>query len=120
MNGKRIDILTGNPPYIPYKDWFKLSDSVKLYEPSIALIGDLIFYDNLIKFWSNLTNSFIYEIGYIHQFNYIKDNLSKYNNDNWIIKLCKDSNNKPRLVYGYRKNIPFNEILFNKFLYYYK
>ncbi|CCH61437.1 hypothetical protein TBLA_0E03830 [Henningerozyma blattae CBS 6284] len=54
-----IDILTCNPPYIPTLNYnSSVSTSVKLYEPSLALKGDLIFYKTLLTRYLPFTDSF--------------------------------------------------------------
>lgn len=50
-----VDIITANPPYIPEADYNKLvlcngpQRSVRLYEPKLALVGHLEFYEALVK-----------------------------------------------------------------------
>lgn len=105
-NGAKIDILTCNPPYIS-KESFEhdVEDSVKNYEPHLALIGDLEFYQNLISSWLPHINSFVYELGSYKQYHYIKEELYRWNqkpaNEKWFLGIKFDSNGKLRCVYGY-------------------
>ncbi|KAK5773983.1 hypothetical protein RI543_004740 [Arxiozyma heterogenica] len=104
--GEKIDILTCNPPYVS-KESFRndVDDSVKNYEPHLALIGDLEFYQNLILLWLPHINSFVYELGSYKQYLYVKEELSKWNqkssNEKWSLGIKFDSNGKLRCVYGY-------------------
>lgn len=100
----RIDLLTCNPPYIPQDDYVRdVRSSVKLYEPKLALVGNMEFYINLVNFWLMRTNSFVYEIGRIEQFEYVKDHIVNHPelNKNWAVGLRFDSSGKPRCVYGF-------------------
>lgn len=96
-NLPHFDLITSNPPYI--HDHLH-SKSVKIYEPKLALYGNLEFYKNLVGKWCNQTDSFVYELGSIHQAQYVRDCLS---NEEWDVGVYKDSANQIRCVYGYRK-----------------
>lgn len=39
-SSRQLDIITANPPYIPARDWHRLSPEVKDWEDPVALIGD--------------------------------------------------------------------------------
>lgn len=105
-SGEKIDILTCNPPYISIESFQNdVQDSVRIYEPHLALIGDLQFYQNLISVWLPNINSFVYELGSYKQYNYVKNGILKWNrkypNQIWSLGIKFDSNGKLRCVYGY-------------------
>lgn len=112
LSTETFDLITCNPPYIPLRDFtVSTSKSVKLYEPKLALIGDLVFYNNLVRYWLSKTNAFFYELGYQHQYDYVKDNIDT---NVWSIHQYKDSNNKLRCIYGYRRyNTQWEEVFTN-------
>ncbi|KAG0667856.1 hypothetical protein C6P45_005270 [Maudiozyma exigua] len=112
---RKINILTCNPPYIPHHEFIKdVRSSVRMYEPKLALIGNLEFYKNLNDLWvgKNLIDSFVYEIGTLEQALYVQNNLPS----SWISGITLDSNNKARCIFGYNKeaNIDYSKI-FNHF-----
>lgn len=95
-----INILTCNPPYIPKDEFIKnVRSSVRAYEPRLALLGNMEFYENLVNIWikHSLIHSFVYEIGNIEQAIFVQKNLP----EKWITGIKYDSNDKPRCVYGY-------------------
>ncbi|OBA26961.1 modification methylase HemK [Hanseniaspora valbyensis NRRL Y-1626] len=98
---KKIDMIISNPPYILHSFLPYLNTSVKKYEPSLALFGNLEFYENFVKIWSKYCDSFFYELGEIEQFEYINSNLDP---KVWAVLKWSDSNDKIRGVYGYRKH----------------
>ncbi|SCW02000.1 LAFE_0E11936g1_1 [Lachancea fermentati] len=101
-----IDILTCNPPYIPRRDFIKETTlSVKLYEPRLALLGDMEFYKNLVEKWLYRSNSFIYEVGDISQSEYVLKEIQHHTvfSSLWHVGFRNDSNGHPRVVYGFRK-----------------
>lgn len=107
LYSEKIDILTCNPPYIPNSQFTKdVSRSVKLFEPKLALLGDKEFYTNLIEKWLHHINSFVYEVGDVDQANYVKNSITNEPNlrNEWKIGQITDSNDKIRVVYGYRSN----------------
>lgn len=107
----KIDILTCNPPYIPSSTFaHDVQDSVKRFEPHLALIGDLEFYENLINVWLPYINSFVYELGSWGQMDYIKKQIIKINQmnkDPWKLGIKFDSNNKLRCVYGFKMKMTY-------------
>ena len=48
-NGKKFDIIVSNPPYIKTHELQNLPDTIKLYEPKIALNGGVDGLDLLKK-----------------------------------------------------------------------
>ena len=97
----KFDIIVCNPPYIAYDE--KIDDSVKLYEPNIALYADdngLYFYKKILdRIKDNLNKRFIiaFEIGYKQA-----DNLIAYSNKyfkNEKIFVEKDLANKDRYLF---------------------
>ncbi|CAL9727814.1 mitochondrial MRF1 N(5)-glutamine methyltransferase Mtq1p [Monosporozyma unispora] len=107
---EKIDMLTCNPPYIS-KNTFEsdVEDSVKRYEPHLALVGDLEFYENLIQIWLPHINSFVYELGSYKQFNYVKEEIIKHNNNfpnnKFGLGMKFDSNGQIRCVFGFNEKI---------------
>ena len=100
QNNIKVDILVSNPPYI--KNDEIIENSVKSYEPHVALYGGddgLKFYKEIINNASKIlkSNSFIFfEMGYD-----LKDSLSAYvksiyNTAN--ITVFKDINGKDRIM----------------------
>ena len=105
-----VDILTANPPYIPKTEFVKeVRSSVRAYEPSLALLGDLEFYKDLVDRWiaSGYINSFVYELGSLEQFKYVHKRVVEDPKlcDLWSIGVRYDSIGKPRCVYGFKKAI---------------
>ncbi|CDO95492.1 unnamed protein product [Kluyveromyces dobzhanskii CBS 2104] len=98
---EKFNIITCNPPYIPSDEFVKeCTTSVKMYEPRLALVADMEFYDNLVKHWIHRTESFVYEVGDIRQCQHVVNGLSHSNQ--WVTGIKYDSNNKARCVYGYQ------------------
>lgn len=101
------DIVVSNPPYIPIDD-YKLpvshngvEKSVRLYEPSLALIGDLEFYEALVK---NVVlplrcRGFVFELGYMEQVEYTSKLVKELG---WDTMPYYDSAGKIRAVVGWR------------------
>ncbi|CAG97940.1 S-adenosylmethionine-dependent methyltransferase [Kluyveromyces lactis] len=99
----KFNLITCNPPYIPSNNFVKeCTTSVKLYEPRLALVADLEFYDNLLQYWIPRTESFVYEVGDMKQCQHVINGLS--HNTSWKTGIKYDSNDKPRCVYGYLAN----------------
>lgn len=100
-NNIKVDILVSNPPYI--KQHETLENSVKDYEPHIALFGGddglkfyRIIFENAYKIL-NEKGMLFFEIGYDQKNNLI-DLASKYFKDAHI-EVLKDINNKDRMLY---------------------
>lgn len=119
----KIDILVCNPPYISKESFIKeTSQSVKIYEPKLALIGDKEFYHNLVDYWMARVDSFVYEIGVIDQAKFVHEAVKKKDELNavWSLGVKWDTNGRPRVVYGFKKQektrglVNYNRI-FDKF-----
>jgi HemK-like putative methylase len=105
-----IDLITSNPPYIPYEDYVSpvklngVEKSVRMYEPSLALIGGTEFYRALTE---NLVipagaNGFIFELGYLDQVHHVQQLLKS--NTQWKVDQYYDSANNIRCVIGWKTN----------------
>ncbi|CCC71188.1 hypothetical protein NCAS_0G03010 [Naumovozyma castellii] len=118
---QQIDILVSNPPYIKKSDFNKeVAISVKLFEPRLALVADLDFYENLIDQWllkNGNVESFVYELGSLVQFNYVKYRIKSHPllKTYWNVGLKFDSNGKPRCVYGFKTSNSFCKEIFKNF-----
>lgn len=103
QDDESVEVVTSNPPYIPLRDYraARLERSVKLYEPELALVGDVEHYDALIRnFVVPLkADAFVFELGYREQFEYTVGLLG----DEWETWLYHDGAGKERCVVGYRK-----------------
>lgn len=97
----KYDIVISNPPYIDTDE--KIMDSVKKYEPDLALFASdngLYFYKNIISnIKPYLNEKFIiaFEIG-LWQGNLIKDIATEYFKDSKIV-VEKDLTNRDRYVF---------------------
>lgn len=95
---KKYDIIVSNPPYIPKEDMKSSEKSVRMYEPQLALLGDLEFYERLCYIVENSgALDFIFELGYLKQAQRVQQLLS-----GWEIGLMNDSAGKNRCVVGSR------------------
>ncbi len=97
----KYDLIISNPPYISHDE--EVMDSVKLYEPHLALYADdngLYFYDKILKnINKNLKSKYIiaFEIGY-KQAGDIKKLVNKYLGDVKVI-VEKDLSLKDRYLF---------------------
>lgn len=103
-----VDFVTANPPYIPLEDYLKPvvldgpEDSVRLFEPQLALVGDTEFYSALVE---NIVlplncRGFLFELGYEEQV----DATAKLLPSNWDVGKYYDLAGKLRCVVGWRKD----------------
>ena len=105
-----IDLITSNPPYIPYEDYISsvqlngVEKSVRMYEPSLALIGGNEFYRALIENLVMPTSAkgFVFELGYVEQANHVQQLLKS--NTQWKVDHYYDSANNIRCVIGWKKD----------------
>ncbi len=100
INGK-FDVIVSNPPYVSRNE--VIMDSVKKYEPNIALYADnegLYFYEIIIKNAKKFLNDkflIAFEIGW-WQGNLIYDIAKSYFNDS-VIKIEKDLIGRDRYLF---------------------
>lgn len=99
-NGIKVDILVSNPPYI--KNDETLENSVKDYEPHLALFGGddglkfyRIIFENALKVVKN-NGLMFFEMGYDQKENLT--NLAKKYFPNAIVEVFKDINKKDRML----------------------
>lgn len=59
VKGEKVDFLVSNPPYVTEGEWEALDPSVRDFEPKMALVGGLSFYERL-RGWQG---KFFLEIG---------------------------------------------------------
>lgn len=100
--GDLFDLVTSNPPYISEVDFEsqETEESVRLYEPKLALVGGVEFYKALIEnvVFPSKAKGFIFELGDLEQAKYTQSLLG----EDWKSKIYKDSNDKIRCVYGWK------------------
>lgn len=119
-NWDNIDLITSNPPYIPMDDYRKPvaldgpEESVRLYEPQLALVGNLEFYTALMQ---NLVlklecEGFVFELGYELQV----QETAKLLPEGWDYGRYFDSAGNLRCVVGWKKGseLAVLEILVNE------
>lgn len=108
------NIVTSNPPYIPREDYnlpYSLngtSKSVRLHEPSLALVGDIKFYEALLQnvLLPLKANCFVFEVGYAKQALFVKNYLQTHSTE-WNCGIMKDSSDKIRCVAGFQSHSEF-------------
>lgn len=102
LDGTKFDLITANPPYVTEKSYYSkdTEESVRIYEPKLALIGDTEFYkaliENVVK--PSGADGFIFELAEENQVQTTKKLL----NSNWKVTTFTDSNGKLRCVFGYK------------------
>lgn len=99
---QKFDILVSNPPYIKSDEINHLEDTVKSFEPLIALDGGsdgLVFYKKIIQnidLYLKKGGMLFFEIGY-NQGEALKDLMSKKFTD---VKIIKDLSGHNRIALG--------------------
>ncbi|KAI0462661.1 hypothetical protein LJB42_004157 [Komagataella kurtzmanii] len=104
--GKKFDVVVSNPPYIPTHELEKQEEvekSVRLYEPRLALEGDLPVFKAMVTYYiiPSQCKVFILEIGSREQGQYTRSLLD----ESWVVGLRLDSAFRPRNVIGFRTDI---------------
>ena len=113
-----VDLITSNPPYIPQADYESslflngVEKSVRIYEPSLALIGENEFYEELIQ---NLVipsqaSGFVFELGSEEQALCVRNLLQNSTAQIWQIGTMKDTNGKLRCVIGWQEKSPMSTL----------
>lgn len=105
---EKFDLITSNPPYIPDNDYnsSQVEKSVRNYEPSEALIGDLEFYLRLCEVVQECgASNFIFELGYDKQAQYVKQLMP-----DWIVGTWNDSAGNLRCVIGSRGDVKLTDL----------
>lgn len=105
-SGETFDLIISNPPYIPWQDEATLSDTVKNFDPHLALFADdngLYAYQQIIKQAKKVLSTcglLAFEIGY-QQGEQVKM-LIKQTFPESTVEICKDINGKDRIVLAQR------------------
>ena len=98
----KLDVLISNPPYIPQEE--VLENSVKDYEPHVALFGGsdgLYYYKQIFKNANKVLNEHAmlgFEIGYNQRENLTKV-AKEYFKEAKVIEVIKDINGKDRMMF---------------------
>lgn len=100
INFEPFNIVISNPPYIPYDEYLKLSEEIKLFEPASALTDfedGLKFYKRIFQLLSQSRNkcTCFLEIGFNQRFK-LEELLTLYNFENYIFE--KDLNHQYRYI----------------------
>lgn len=106
--GKTYDLVISNPPYIPLQDYKsnEVEPSVRRFEPKLALVGNLEFYEALMQnvVIPSQCNAFVFELGYEEQYLYTSSLLDE---ESWNTKRYFDSAGKLRCVVGWKVGSAF-------------
>ncbi|GMM38333.1 S-adenosylmethionine-dependent methyltransferase [Saccharomycopsis crataegensis] len=106
---KGVNFLVSNPPYIPWEEYTKLDRSVKNFEPQLALVGDLEFYNalvhNLLEPNLNTCDGFVFEVGNVNQIHHVRDLVKKHG---WNVGYLMDSAGYHRCVVGWKPDGRFD------------
>ncbi|WP_208590807.1 peptide chain release factor N(5)-glutamine methyltransferase [Gracilibacillus suaedae] len=100
--GKKVDVIVSNPPYIDYKEAESLSETVKDYDPEMALFADsngLAAYQQIIHQAGRVLNKqgmIFFEIG--HTQAEAVNQLIKQQFPNSEVTIFQDINGKDRIV----------------------
>lgn len=115
-----VDLITANPPYIPASSFnSSVEKSVKLFEPKLALIGNLFFYTAIFNHATTLNSkALICEVGNQSQINHLIDlaiqqNIHTPPHEHWYHGSMKDSNGNPRIVVLWKSSWSFLNLICN-------
>lgn len=102
---EEINLLVSNPPYIPtdhMNESHGVEKSVLDYEPHLALVGDLEFYQSLCEVirQNEFINGFVFELGYMHQAENVMEMIS--NIGGWKLGVKHDDMERIRCVIGWK------------------
>lgn len=100
MDFNKYDLIISNPPYIPYDEYEKLPEEIKLYEPANTLTDfedGLKFYKRIMQLLSKWKNKIVclFEIGY-NQKSKLETLLKNHKIENY--KFERDLNNHFRYL----------------------
>ncbi|CCE85350.1 Piso0_004940 [Millerozyma farinosa CBS 7064] len=105
-----FDLIVSNPPYVTHEEYSSpmtlegVARSVKLFEPSLALIGQFEFYEKLVDIAiSTNAKAFIFELGSNDQVVYVERKINQLA-AGWKSKIYFDTANKIRCVLGWKKD----------------
>lgn len=112
LKNNLVDLVLSNPPYIPLRDYKQpvllngVEKSVRKFEPRLALVGENEFYEYLVRnlVVPNGAQGFIFELGYIEQAIFVKDELSK----DWECGVFFDYSGNIRCCIGWKRGSNFS------------
>ncbi len=102
LNGKKIDLLISNPPYISNEEWNLMDESVRTFEPKTALFADqdgLAIYQRLAQEAPKILmpeGKIYLEIGF-QQGTKVKE-IFQQAFPNYIVRVLKDLSGNDRMV----------------------
>lgn len=114
LEGEKYDLVVSNPPYVRLLDYKAplalngVERSVRLFEPETALVGNLEFYEALVR---NVVlplqcKGFVFELGYQEQVDRTREIIQEAAHG-WKVGQCVDSRGNVRCVVGWREEMDF-------------
>lgn len=78
--------------------------SVLDYEPHLALVGDMEFYDALcdVVLANEAINGFVFELGYMHQAEGVMERIVAQGGNGWKLGVRHDDMERIRCVIGWK------------------